>query len=123
MSFSQSAIDEPLAAESANVSEKFNAPRANSVRTVDIERILGIEVPVSVTLAERDMSIRAILDMKVGTIVEFDVAFDSDLLLLAADCYIGSGQAVKVGENFGLRISRIGTVKHRIGALAGEAGA
>ena len=55
------------------------------------------------------MRIDAILDIKVGTIIEFDVPFDSNLGLVAANRGIGSGQAVKVGENFGLRVAKIGT--------------
>jgi len=74
---------------------------------------------VQVVLAECDMRIEAIVNIKVGTIIEFDVAFDSDLGLVAANREIGSGQAVKVGENFGLRVSKVGTVKERINALGG----
>ena len=88
-------------------------------RKPNLRRILELCVPVSVVLAECDLRIEAILDMKVGTIIEFDVPFDSDLALFAANRQIGTGQAVKVGENFGLRVAEIGTVKERINALGG----
>ena len=83
----------------------------------DIERILGLTVPVSVTLAERDLTIESILDVKVGTIIEFDVPFDADLVLNAANHPIGTGQAVKVGENFGLRVTKLADVHGRIEAM------
>jgi flagellar motor switch protein FliN/FliY len=89
-------------------------------RGPDLQRILGLSVPVAVVLAESERSIQAILDIKFGTIIEFDVPFDSDLVLYAADRQIGNGQAVKVGENFGLRVNQIGTVRERINALGGE---
>jgi len=58
--------------------------------------------------------------MTVGTIVEFEVPFDTELALQVADRTIGRGQAVKVGENFGLRITNIASVPTRIDALGGR---
>ncbi len=80
-------------------------------------RILGLSVPVSVILAERLMSVSSILAIRVGTIIEFDARYDSELTLQVADRVIGKGIAVKVGENFGLRLSSIDTVEGRIDAL------
>lgn len=88
----------------------------------DIRRILGLRVPVTAVLAERDMTIETILEIAAGTIIEFDVLFDCDLTLQVADRPIGAGQAVKIGENFGLRVSRIGSVRNRIDALGGHLG-
>jgi len=89
-------------------------------RATNLPRILGLNVPVSVMLADRLMPIDAILRMNVGTIIEFDVPFDSELVLEVADLPIGRGHAVKVGENFGLRITNIGSLKDRIHAMGGR---
>jgi flagellar motor switch protein FliN/FliY len=83
----------------------------------DMHRILGMEVPVSSVLAEQEMSVHEILKITVGTIIEFEKPSDEELHLYVANRRIGSGFAVKVGENFGLRISRIEPVKDRIDAL------
>jgi flagellar motor switch/type III secretory pathway protein FliN len=83
----------------------------------DVSRILGMEVPLSAILAERDMAVQAILEITVGTIIEFDKPFEQELDLHVAGRCIAYGHAVKVGENFGLRISRIGPVKDRIDAM------
>lgn len=83
-------------------------------------RVLDLRVPVTVTLAERQMSLRSILEMTLGTIIEFDVPFDAELTLSVANRPIGRGRAVKVGEYFGLKISRIETVHGRIDAMAGQ---
>ncbi|MBU0719168.1 MAG: FliM/FliN family flagellar motor C-terminal domain-containing protein [Planctomycetes bacterium] len=85
----------------------------------EIRRILGLSVPVSVVLAERYMSMEASLAIKVGSIIEFDAPFDSDLTLLVGNQPIGMGQAAKIGENFGLRVTSIGSVPDRIDALRG----
>lgn len=86
-------------------------------RSEVLRRILSLSVPVTVSVAERDISIESLLQITVGTILEFEVPFDSDLTLYVADQPIGKGHAVKVGENFGLRITQIDTVQQRVRAL------
>ena len=98
---------------------RHTPPAAGSERRQELRRILHLSVPLIVTLAERDMSVESIVRTTVGSIIEFDQAFDAELVLSAANCPIGKGQAVKVGENFGLRINHIGTVEERIDALGG----
>ena len=83
----------------------------------EVARILGISVPISVTLAERDFRLEALTAVTVGTILEFEVPADAELTLYAANQPIGKGVAVKVGENFGIRVTRVGTVRERIDAF------
>lgn len=85
-----------------------------------VKRILGLEVPISVSLAEKSMKIEAILKIEVGTIVEFDVLFDAELTLYTANHPIGKGHAVKIGENFGLRVTTITPVAERVDAFGGH---
>ncbi|MCH8242421.1 MAG: FliM/FliN family flagellar motor switch protein [Planctomycetes bacterium] len=82
-----------------------------------LRNLLSLEVPVSVILAERDMDIESILKTKIGTIIEFDVPFDSDLMLYVADEQVARGQAVKIGENFGIRVTSVKSVEERVQAL------
>jgi flagellar motor switch protein FliN/FliY len=97
------------------------SPSNGRARDAGVARILGLSVPVTATLAERDMTIESIMGISVGTIVEFDVPVDAELTLSVANHAIGKGQAVKTGENFGLRITQIDNVERRIDALGGRA--
>ncbi len=72
-----------------------------------LRRIEPISVPVVVQLAERTMRLEKVLDISVGTIIEFEKLADSELDLLVNNKPIGTGNAVKCGENFGLRIIHI----------------
>lgn len=92
-------------------------PETQAAREPDLERILGLPVVLSVMLADRQMPIEAIVEITVGTIIEFEVPFDSELPLQIGDQTIGHGQAVKAGERFGLRLSHIETVHDRIDAM------
>jgi flagellar motor switch protein FliN/FliY len=90
-------------------------PRRDSMR-----RILRIEVPVIVLLAQRTIPLVEIVNLTSGAILEFDKNFDSDLDLMINNKCIGQGQAVKIGENFGLRIQRIGSLRQRIEAMGSD---
>jgi flagellar motor switch protein FliN/FliY len=72
-----------------------------------IARLLPIKVPVQVRLAERIMEVAQLLDMTPGSIIEFDRPADSELDLYANNVPIGTGNAVKCGERFGLRTIKI----------------
>ena len=52
-----------------------------------------------------------------GAIIELPKGADDELELMAGAKRIGCGHAVKVGENFGLRVTHIGDVEARIQAL------
>ena len=83
----------------------------------DPSRILNLQVPVIVQLAERTMALTTIVNLNTGAILEFDKPSDSELDLMINNKCIGQGHAVKVGENFGLRVNNIGSVHQRIEAL------
>ncbi len=82
-----------------------------------VHQILALKVPLVVRLANRSMTIGEIMALSPGTILEFDHTVDQELDLMINNCEIGSGVAVKVDEHFGLRISKIGDVRERIGSL------
>ena len=84
------------------------------------DALLKLQVPVIVRLAETSMPLDDVLALSPGALIEFPKNADEELELLASDRPIGAGRAVKVGENFGLRITTIGNVRDRIDALGGR---
>jgi flagellar motor switch protein FliN/FliY len=87
-------------------------PSANELR-----RILHMHVPVIVKLAERKLTLAEVMRLGPGAIIEFIKSNDEPLELLINNKAIGLGDAVKVGENFGLKINQIGDVKEVIRSL------
>jgi flagellar motor switch protein FliN/FliY len=83
----------------------------------DLSRILRLEVPVIVRLAERRLLLSEVMRLGTGAIIEFFKRSDEPLELLVNNKPIGVGETVKVGENFGLRLTQIGDVKQIIAAL------
>ena len=89
------------------------APEAKS----EVNRIMRLEMPVIVKLAERKLPMSEVLRLGVGSIIEFVKSNDEPLQLMINNRTIAVGEAVKVGENFGLRIKQVGTMKQLVAAL------
>ena len=83
----------------------------------ELDRILRLSVPVIVKLAERKLSLAEVLRLGNGAIIEFFKSSDEPLELLINNKSIALGETVKVGENFGLRITQVGDVRAVIRSL------
>jgi len=66
--------------------------------------LLKIKVPVSVTLASARKPIGQIVELGPGAILQFDKSCEEMLQLRVGDHVVAEGEAVKVGEKFGLRV-------------------
>ena len=86
----------------------------------ELDRILRLSVPLIVRLAERKMNCNEVMRLGTGAIIEFSKSSDQPLELLVNNKVIALGEAVKVGENFGLRIRQVGDPKQIVEALGGE---
>lgn len=85
----------------------------------DLRAIMSLEVPLIVLLGEREMRTSEVLSLVPGAIVELTKAAEEELTLLVNNRPIGTGVAVKVGENFGIKITFIGDLRERISAMSG----
>ena len=86
----------------------------------ELRRILRLEVPVIVKLADRKLLLSEVMRLGVGAIIEFVKSSSEPLELLINNKVIGVGETVKVGENFGLRITQVGDLRHLIKSLGDE---
>jgi flagellar motor switch/type III secretory pathway protein FliN len=68
---------------------------------------LRIQVPVLVTLAQKRQPLGRIVELSPGAILQFDKSCEEMLELFVGDRPIACGEAVKVGDKFGLRVTSI----------------
>jgi len=80
-------------------------------------RVLDINLPLSVVVAEKEMKVEDVLAFAPGTVLEFEKASDSFLDLLVNDKLLAQGEAVRTGEQFGIRIVNIGVPEETIRML------
>lgn len=83
----------------------------------ELHRILRLSVPLIVKLAERKMLLSEVMRLGTGAIIEFSKSSDEPLELMVNDQTVALGETVKVGENFGLRITQIGDVRALVKSL------
>ena len=86
----------------------------------DIERILEIPLEVSVELGRKRMRISELLSLTVGSVLELGTAAGAPLAIYANNTLIARGEAVVVGEKYGIRVTDIVSPKERVKRLGGE---
>lgn len=86
--------------------EEAQAPQAPTERSADV--MMGIPVTVSVRLAEKRIEMKQVLEIVPGALIMFDKPCDEPLELYVNNHRYCCGEAVKVGDKFGLKIDVIG---------------
>lgn len=83
----------------------------------NVQAVMRLEAPIIVQLGSRSMTVQEVMSLAPGAIIELPKNAEEELELLVNNKTIGSGNAVKVGENFGIRVNYIGDLKDRILAM------
>ena len=86
----------------------------------DIERILEIPLELTVELGRRRMRIGELLAISVGSVLDLGTAAGSPLSIYANNTLIAKGEAVVVGERYGVRVTDIVSPRERVRRLGGE---
>jgi len=104
-------------------------PAPMRARTVSIDQLpaysrslLRIRVPVVVTLAHKRQPLSQIMELGPGSIIQFDKSCEEMLELDVGGRSVATGEAVKVGDKFGLRINAITMPEERFVPIGGPDG-
>ncbi|WP_284139960.1 MULTISPECIES: flagellar motor switch phosphatase FliY [unclassified Virgibacillus] len=87
----------------------------NEQRNLDM--LLDIQLKVTVELGRTRRSIKEILDMQAGSIVELDKLAGEPVDILVNDKLIAKGEVVVIDENFGVRLTDIASQSDRLKKL------
>ena len=69
--------------------------------------LLDVELELSAILGETDISLKKVLDITKGSIIELDNKTIQPIKLLANGSQIAHGEVVIIEDNFGLRITDV----------------
>lgn len=69
--------------------------------------IMDVELELSAILGETDISLKKVLDITKGSIIELDNKTADPIKLLANGTEVARGEVVIIEDNFGLRITDI----------------
>jgi flagellar motor switch protein FliN/FliY len=115
----QSAAAAP-AAQRAPLEEFGSTPYANSPVSMDgpnLDVILDIPVSISMEVGSTNISIRNLLQLNQGSVVELDRLAGEPLDVLVNGTLIAHGEVVVVNEKFGIRLTDVISPSERIKKL------
>lgn len=104
--------DEVKKAEFADVGGSAVQEKANS-----IDMLMDVSLDVTIELGRTTMSIKDILGLGVGSVVELDKLAGEPVDVLVNDKLIAKGEVVVIDENFGVRITSIVSAQERVKEL------
>jgi flagellar motor switch protein FliN/FliY len=107
---------EPAAA-SAPVFEQFGGGEQRSGTPQGFDMILDIPVRITVELGRTKISIRNLLQLAHGSVVELDGLAGEPMDVLVNGTLIAQGEVVVVNDKFGIRLTDIITPQERIRKL------
>jgi flagellar motor switch/type III secretory pathway protein FliN len=93
------------AAAAPATSAKSTEPRGLGQLPGFTRSLLKIRVPVSVQLAAKRERIDEVIALSPGSIIKFDKGCDQLLQMIVGEHPVAEGEAVKIGEKFGFRVS------------------
>jgi flagellar motor switch protein FliN/FliY len=80
----------------------------------DLDRVLDVRVELTVELGKRKVRIAEVLDLGPGSVIEFPKAAEDPLDILVNDQLIARGEAVVIGERYGVRITEVVSPNQRL---------
>ncbi len=97
--------------------EKLSGDPGSSSSNHDIDMIMDIPVRLTVELGRTKITIKQILQLAQGSVIELDGLAGEPMDVLVNGCLIAQGEVVVVNDKFGIRLTDIITPSERIRRL------
>ncbi len=116
-------VDEVMAGESVEASPVELSPIDGSSRAQkpneasNLKLILDLPVDIQAELGHSQMSIREVLKLGQGSVIQLDRSAGSSADIIVNGKLIGQGDVVVVDENFGIRITKLISPEERLESL------
>jgi len=84
----------------------------------NLDLLLGVDLSLTLRFGQRTLTLREILDLSSGSVIELDRRVQEPADLLLGDKLIARGEVVIVDSNYGLRITEVCDAQAARGALS-----
>jgi|SRR5580658_854869 flagellar motor switch protein FliN/FliY len=115
MSTQPAKTPEPQPAELGNL--KPDAPEASASRELNLDVVLDIPVTLAMEVGRSRISIRNLLQLNQGSVVELERATGEPLDVYVNGTLIAHGEVVVVNDKFGIRLTDVISPAERIRKL------
>lgn len=95
----------------------FETTAATQAETQNLDMLLDIPLHVTVELGRTNRSVKDILELSSGSIIELDKLAGEPVDILVNNRLIANGEVVVIDENFGVRITDVLSPKERMNNL------
>ena len=79
----------------------------------DLDRMLDVKIQLTVELGRRRVKVAEVINMGPGSVVEFPSA-DEPLDIRVNDQLVARGEAVVIGERYGIRVTEVISPNERL---------
>lgn len=112
----QAAVDDVMG-QAVSFSELKDESAKNSAGSPELEVILDIPVSISMEVGRTSITIRNLLQLNQGSVIELDRLAGEPLDVLVNGTLIAHGEVVVVNEKFGIRMTDVISPSERIKKL------
>ena len=106
-----------VTAEPAKIFQPFDQGNGSASMMNELDMILDIPVQISVELGRTKKTIKEILELTNGSIIELDRLAGEPVDIMVNGQYLAKGEVVVIDENFGVRITDIASPAERAAKL------
>jgi flagellar motor switch protein FliN/FliY len=91
-----------------NVWGAANAPAGKTIpEAVNLDLVMDVELNVTLRFGQRQLTLREVLELTSGSVVELDRQVDEPVELFLDGMVIARGEAVVIDGNYGLRVTEV----------------
>ena len=106
-----------VTAEPAKIFQPFDQGNGSASMMNELDMILDIPVQISVELGRTKITIKNLLQLAHGSVVELDKLAGEPVDILVNGKIVAKGEVVVIDENFGVRITGIVSMQERASTL------
>jgi flagellar motor switch protein FliN len=85
--------------------------------SVNMDLLLDVELPVSVSFGYSEMPLKDILKLGTGSVIELDKSVNDPVTIIVNHKPIAKGEVVMVDGNYGVRVLEVQSTADRIRSL------
>ena len=110
-------IDGPAESEQSTVPENPSGGSNSAAGNWNIELLLDVELPISVSFGNCEMLLKDVLKLGAGSVIELDKSVNDPVSIIVNHKTIAKGEVVMVDGNYGVRILEVESTVDRIRSL------
>jgi flagellar motor switch protein FliN/FliY len=96
------------ASDTASALEAIKAAAGKAIpKTANLNLVMDVELNVTLRFGQRQLTLREVLDLTSGSVVELDRQVEEPVELLLDGVVIARGEAVVIDGNYGLRVTEV----------------